>query len=281
LYWVKRFLCFHGLKPPHEIGPEGIKEYLSYLAMEKQVSPSTQNQAMNAIVFLYKQVLEVESGNFSGFANAKVPLRKPTVLNNDEIRRIFAQLKGQYFVMAGLMYGSGLRLMECLNLKVKDIDFEKGTITVRFGKGGKDRATVLSESLTVPLREQLDRAKGLFNADKEHDASMEWFDYHIFPSNALHIDNGTRKIKRGHISRINLYREIKRASVEAGIEKTVSPHTFRHSFATHLLESGCHIQTIQELLGHADEATTMIYMHPMNMPGIHPRSPLDNLNDIE
>ena len=277
LSWISRFFWFNGCKKPEEVEPDDIRRYLSYLALEKGVAPSTQNQAMNAIVFLFHKVMKVEVGSFSGFANAKVPIRKPKALNHADIKRLFSELKGQYFVMAGIMYGSGLRLMECLRLTVADIDFEQGTVMVRSGKGRKDRVTILAKGIVKQLREQIADARRWYEEDKKYDSSVKWADYYIFPSDHLSVDSRTRKVKRVHVSRNNLNREIKAAAERAAIERTVSPHILRHSFASHLVEAGCHIQTIQELMGHADSSTTMIYTHPVNRPGEKVSSPIDSL----
>jgi integron integrase len=284
--WIKRFLSFHGLKDPAELDARHIRKYLDFLAGERNVSASTQNQALNAIVFLYTQVMKKDPGDFNDFARAKKPVRVPTVMTKGEVGRLLDRLDGAYFVMAGLLWGSGLRLMECVRLRIQDVDFETRQITIRDGKGAKDRVTMLPERFTGPLRQQIEYARKLYNADKAlktagvyvwpaiqrkyPNAAKEWIWQYIFPSARLSVDPRSRTVRRHHLAPEVLQRRIKEAALKAGITKRVSCHTLRHSFATELLKSGSDIRTVQELLGHSDVATTMIYTHVLNKPGIAP-----------
>ena len=290
--WIGRFLSFHGLKDPADLDAGHIRKYLDFLAGERGVSASTQNQALNAIVFLYTQVMKKEPGDFNDFARAKKPVRVPTVLTKNEVDRLLDRLDGVYFLMAGLLWGSGLRVMECVRLRVQDVDFETGQITVRDGKGAKDRVTMLPERFAGPLRQQIEYARKLFNADKSQktagvyvwtgierkypNAAKEWIWQYIFPSERLSVDPRSHAVRRHHLVPEVLQRRIKEAAFKAEITKRVSCHTLRHSFATALLQSGSDIRTVQELLGHSDVATTMIYTHVLNKPGIVPaKSPAD------
>lgn len=291
VHWVQRFLSFHDLKLPEKLGASAIKSYLNYLAEARKVSASTQNQALNAIVFLYGQVLNVDAGTFDDFVRAKRPKRIPEVLTHNEVRKLLDGLRGMYYLMAGLMYGSGLRLMECVRLRVKDCDFERLQIMVRDGKGQKDRITTLAERFVPPLQEQLVYAKDLYERDLEKgtagvyiwpgldrkypSASKEWIWQYIFPSARLSVDPRSRAVRRHHVNENSIQRAVKKAALQAGLTKKVSCHTLRHSFATHLLEGGYDIRTVQELLGHADVSTTMIYTHVLNRPGLVVKSPAD------
>jgi integron integrase len=292
LFWIKRFLTFHGLKAPLAMGPSDIKKYLSFLAQERNVSASTQNQALNAIVFLYTQTLRRNPGDFKDFTQAKKPVLVPTVLTKDEVNRLLDKLEGVHQLMAGLLWGSGLRLSECLQLRIMDIDFETCQINVRNGKGSKDRITMLPKRFVEPLKEQIEKSKKLFDTDRTHknsgvfiwpalerkfpNAGKEWSWQFVFPSERLSIDPRSRLVRRYHLYPDVLQRHVKQASLEAGIVKRVSCHTLRHSFATQLLKSGADIRTVQELLGHSDVSTTMIYTHVLNSPGICARSPADS-----
>ena len=289
--WIRRFLTFHDKKSIDEIGEQEIKEYLDYLAQIRKVAASTQNQALNAIIFLYNKVMNVDPGEFDDFIRAKRPRHLPEVLTRAEVDRLFNQLKGVNFLMAGLLYGAGLRLMECLRLRVKDIDFETHRIIVRDGKGQKDRVTILPEKYEPQLKKQLEYAKTLHKRDlasgtvgvslwtaferKSPQASKEWIWQYVFPSANLSMDPRTNKIKRHHLHPSNLQKAVKIAARKAELSKRVSCHTLRHSFATHLLEEGYDIRTVQELLGHADVSTTMIYTHVLNRPGLSVTSPAD------
>ena len=289
--WVGRFLSFHGLKEPNEIGPEEIKDYLDYLAQIRNVSASTQNQALNAIFFLYGQVLKADPGSFEDFVRAKRPKRLPEVLTRSEVQRLLECMKDTSLLMAGLLYGSGLRLMECVRLRVKDIDFERQQILVRDGKGQKDRVTILPERFALSLKDHLKKVKKVFKQDLEAgskgvfiwpalerkypNACREWMWQYVFPASKLSIDTESRKVRRHHIHESSLQKAVKAATIKAELTKRVSCQTLRHSFATHLLEGGYDIRTVQELMGHADVSTTMIYTHVLNKPGLAVKSPAD------
>jgi len=284
--WARRFLSFCNSQDTAQLGPQDIKKYLEFLAQERNVSAGTQNQALNALVFLFTQVMKKEPGDFSDFARARKPVRVPTVLTKNEMNMLLGRLDGECLVMAGLLWGSGLRVMECMQLRIKDIDFETGQITIRNGKGAKDRVTMLPERFAGPLREQIERTKKIYEEDRAHDtegvymwpglerkyptAGKEWIWQYVFPAQRLSVDPRSRAVRRHHVDPDVLQRRIKQASQEAGITKQVSCHTLRHSFATALLQSGSDIRTVQELLGHSDVATTMIYTHVLNKPGMVP-----------
>jgi integron integrase len=288
---VKRFILFHHKRHPQEMGAQEIREYLSHLATAGQVSASTQNQALSALLFLYREVLCQELPFVEGIERAKRPQRVPTVLTVQEVRRMFSHMVGVHHLMASLLYGSGLRVMECVRLRVKDIDFGYQQITVRDGKGEKDRRTMLPHSLVEPLKQQLERARLLHKEDLRHgygnvhlpyalerkypNAAKEWGWQWVFPANKLSGDLRSGQTRRHHISEDILQLAVKKAIKESGITKRASCHTLRHSFATHLLEAGYDIRTIQELLGHSDVRTTMIYTHVLNRGGKGVRSPLD------
>lgn len=289
--WVRRFLSFHQMKLPEKLGSQEIKKYLDYLAQVRKVSASTQNQALNAIVFMFGQVLNVDPGELGAFTRAKRPKRIPVVLTHSEVQKLLGELSGAHYLMAGLLYGAGLRLMECLRLRVQDIDFKKYRITVRSGKGKSDRITMLPQKYKKLLRKQLAYAESLYKLDlaeenagvyilpslerKHPKASREWIWQYVFPSSQLSVDPRSRQIRRHHIHENTLQRAVKKAAQKAGLNKRVSCHTLRHSFATHLLEGGYDIRTVQELLGHSDVSTTMIYTHVLNKPGLAVKSPAD------
>lgn len=292
LDWVRRFIAFHGYRDPRQLdGAADVKAYLNYLAMEREVAASTQNQALNALVFLYRETLKQPFDELDGIAHAKRPQRMPVVLTREEVNAVLARLEGVHSLMAGLLYGSGLRLMECVRLRVKDVDFAQRQIMVRDGKGQKDRVTMLPERYLPPLQEQLARVKVLHDQDlalghgavylwpglerKYPSASREWRWQYVFPAKTLSVDPRSGKVRRHHINEQLLHRAVKQAVEQAGITKLVSCHTFRHSFATHLLQAGSDIRTIQELLGHSNVATTMIYTHVLNRPGLAVKSPAD------
>lgn len=274
------------------MGTVEVRAFLSYLAQHEHVSASTQNQALNALVFLYKHVLQKELGAIDA-VRARRPKRLPVVLTQNEVAAILTFLSGPKAIMATLLYGSGLRLMECLRLRVKDIDIQMRQITVRDGKGFKDRMTVLPDSVIPALRNHLGRMKALHQVflkrghgevelpyaleRKYPNAKHEWRWQYVFPAKNVSTDprSGTRR--RHHVHESTLQRAVKEAVRLAGINKHAGCHTFRHSFATHLLESGSDIRTVQELLGHKDVKTTMVYTHVMNRPGIHVKSPADSL----
>jgi integron integrase len=292
VYYIREFILYHNKRHPKEMGVEEIRAYLSYLAVDKNVAASTQNVARNALLFLYKKVLEIDLPFIDKIETAKRPERVPVVLTRKEIQAILANLDGVYHLMASLLYGSGLRLTECLNLRVKDLDFNYRQITVRDGKGQKDPVTMLPSSTIEPLKIQLEKAKVLHHLDlnegygtvylpyalerKYKNANREWAWQFVFPANNRSKDPRSGIVRRHHIYPDSLQRAVKSAIRQAGITKRASCHTFRHSFATHLLEDGYDIRTVQELLGHKDVRTTMIYTHVLNRGGRGVRSPLDS-----
>lgn len=273
------------------MGAAEIETYLTYLAVEREVAPSTQNQALAALQFLYQYVLQKPLDEEILPAPAKRKKHLPVVLSKQESRAVIERLSGTHKLITQLLYGSGLRITECLRLRVKDLDFQRGEIIVRSGKGGKDRVTVLPDCLKPILKRQLKRAKLLHQDDlsegggsvylprglarKYPSAEREWIWQYVFPALNLSADPRTGEIRRHHLGASSLRRDIKSAARDAGITKHVTPHTFRHSFATHLLEDGYDIRTVQELLGHSDVSTTMIYTHVLNKGGRGVRSPLD------
>jgi integron integrase len=291
IQWVKRFFNFHKCTLTDEVCGDSVRRYLEYLAEEMNVAASTQNQALNALVFLYEQVLKREVGTIGDFTRAKRPKRLPVVLTRDEVARLLGNLKGTHALMAGLLYGSGLRLMECVRLRIKDVDLGQNQIVVREGKGQKDRITMLPTRYLVPLREQIDFVRKLHAKDlndgygevyvrpslakKYPNAGRELIWQYVFPADRLSVDPRTRKVRRHHIHETVLQRAIKTATIKSDVTKRVSCHTLRHSFATHLIENGYDIRTVQELLGHADVSTTMIYTHVLNKPGLAVKSPVD------
>jgi integron integrase len=270
-----------------------INAFLSRLAVDGKVSSSTQNQALAALLFLYRQVLGVPVGELGQVIRAKKPIRLPVVMSRDEVRAVLAKLEGEKRLAAKLMYGTGLRLMECLMLRVQDIDFERSEILVRNGKGAKDRVTMLPETLKEPLKEQLARVKGIHEKDlsegwgavpmpdaldrKYPNGATEWPWQYIFPQERRWTNAQTGRQGRHHMDESLMQRAVHTAVLKAGISKRVSCHTFRHSFATHLVESGYDIRTVQELLGHSDVKTTMIYTHVLNRGPSGVRSPVDGL----
>ena len=278
------------------MGEEQIAEFLTYLAVEKHVAASTQNQALSALVFLYQQVLDRKLDFIDKVERVKRPPTVPVVLTRAEARAVLAQLKGNYRLMVHLLYGSGLRLLECLRLRVKDIDFGYRQIMVRESKGMRERVTLLPERLVRPLQAHLARIKEVHRQDlvrgggavflptalhrKYPNAAREWIWQYAFPADKLSLDPRGGEKRRHHVAEKNLQNAVKHAIRAAGIPKAASCHTFRHSFATHLLESGYDIRTVQELLGHKDVATTMIYTHVCNRPGLSIRSPLDQAESL-
>jgi len=289
--WIKRFILFHNKRHPREMGAPEIEAFLTHLAVERRVAASTQNQALSAILFLYREVLGIDLDLPLRAIRAKRPRRLPTVLTHEEALRVIAALSGAHQLMAKLLYGSGLRLMECVRLRVKDLDFDQHLIVVRDGKGAKDRITVLPESLIDPLQEHLQRVRLIHQQDlaagygevylpyalarKYPNAPREWIWQYVFPSDRISTDPRTGLTRRHHIDPSTLQKAVRKAVKLAGIDKHVTCHTFRHSFATHLLEAGYDIRTVQELLGHKDVKTTMIYTHVLNRGGLAVRSPLD------
>ncbi|MCF6238023.1 MAG: integron integrase [Candidatus Marinimicrobia bacterium] len=291
LGWVKRFCAFYPNCDPETLGKAEVSKFLSALAEKDKVAASTQNQAMNALVFLYKQVIGVELGEFDDLVRAKKSIRLPVVLSTAEVKRLLDQMAGIHLLMAGLLYGAGLRLMECMRLRVKDIDFDQGQIMVRDGKGRKDRVTVLPERHHDDLRRQIERVHSLHQSDLDQGFGRVYMPYalgrkyphaatelgwqYLFPAAQRSVEPGTSNIRRHHLHESSLQKAVKQAAQRAGMVKSVTPHTLRHSFATHLLGNGYDIRTLQELLGHNSIETTMIYTHVLNKPGLAVKSPLD------
>lgn len=292
LDWVRRYLAFHGYADPLELKAEvAIRDYLQYLAEQRYVAASTQNQALNALIFLYRQALHVAVGEMEPFARAKRPRRLPEVMTRAEVQRLLEQLKGTPRLMALLLYGAGLRLAECQQLRVKDVDLERRQILVRDGKGQKDRVTVLPERAAGLLREHLQDVQKQHEEDlkarqgevymwpalsrKYPNAAKEWGWQFVFPAKSFSVDPRSAVVRRHHVHESVMQRAIKQAARQAGITRPVGCHTLRHSFATHLLEAGQDIRTVQELLGHKDVSTTQIYTHVLNRPGLSVKSPLD------
>ncbi len=299
LGWIRRFILFHGKRHPSSLGTEEVRAFLTELAVNGKVAAPTQNQALSALLFLYQQVLEQEIGWLDDVPRAQRPSKMPVVCTPEEVRSLLAAMKGGTpRLMAKLLYGSGLRLMECVRLRVKDIDLAKCHIVVRDGKGAKDRITMLPVQLSEPLRRHLikvkmqhedDLAEGFGDvylpfalARKYPRASREWAWQYVFPSSKRSLDprnRGTEAVptleRRHHISELVVQRAVKEAVRAAKLTKPASCHTLRHSFATHLIENGYDIRTIQELLGHKDVSTTMIYLHVLNRSGMGVKSPLD------
>jgi integron integrase len=291
LQWIRRFILFHDKRHPRDMGAAEVEAFLTHLAVEGRVAAATQNQALSALLFLYREVLGINLPWLDGVVRAKLPQRLPVVLTRREVSGLLDRMNGLHGMMARLLYGTGMRLMECVRLRVKDVDFEQGEIVVRDGKGAKDRVTMLPQSLIGPLQEHLrwrrqlfedDKAKGraavyLPNAlDKKYpNAETDWAWQYVFPAAGFSIDPRSGDERRHHVDEKALQRAVKKAVQASGIAKLATPHTFRHSFATHLLQSGYDIRTVQELLGHADVATTMIYTHVLNKGGRGVTSPLD------
>jgi len=288
--WIKRFISFHKRHPKH-MGAREIEQFLSHLATELNVASSTQNQAFNAILFLYRNVLKIELNERIDALRAKKPRKIPTVLTKAETMEVINMMTGTHKLMLGLLYGGGLRLMECVRLRIKDVDFEKNEMIIRDAKGMQDRITVLPEKVKLPLKNHLKRVKQIHENDlakgngrvylpfalerKYPQANRQWGWQYVFPSKSLSKDPRSGEIRRHHIHESSLNRAIKDVVRLTGINKSVSSHTFRHSFATHLLEGGYDIRTVQELLGHKDVSTTMIYTHVLNRGGKGVISPLD------
>jgi integron integrase len=291
LGWIRRFVLAHGRRHPRELGAPEVEGFLSGLAVQGKVSASTQNQALSALLFLYRQVLGIELPWLDGVVRAKRPQRLPTVLSREEVTRVLACMEGRTWLLASLLYGTGMRLMEALRLRVKDVDFDRMEITVRDGKGGKDRHTMLPRALLEPLRRETERAATLHAADLAVGFGAVWLPHalarkypnaprepgwqYVFPAARRSRDPRDGVERRHHFDDGLLSRALKRACRDAGVAKPVSAHTLRHSFATHLLEAGQDIRTVQELLGHKDVATTQIYTHVLNRGGLGVVSPLD------
>ncbi|MBN2256083.1 MAG: integron integrase [Deltaproteobacteria bacterium] len=291
--WVKRYIYFHDVRHPAEMAEPEVNAFLTHLAVKEKVSASTQNQALSALLFLYRHVIGREIGDLGEVIRARRPLRIPVVLTKDEIRKILAQIKGDKWLMACIMYGSGLRLMECLRLRIQDVDLQSSTLTVRDGKGSKDRVTMLPSSIKKPLLEHIKKIKKIHENDVENgygevfmpyalarkypNASREWRWQWVFPQEKLWRNEITGERGRHHVHESIIQRTVKDAVAKVGLTKRATCHTFRHSFATHLLEDGYDIRTVQELLGHKDIKTTMIYTHVLNKGPAGVRSPADML----
>lgn len=289
--WAKRFILFHNKRHPQEMGEREVNAFLTNLAVERNVAASTQNQALAALLFLYEHVLGRPLNRMEGVVRANRPKRLPVVLTKDEVRRVLTQLDGTYRLMGQILYGSGLRLIECLRLRVKDLDFDRNEITVREGKGNKDRRTILPTAVKPGLTAHLERVRELHRKDlaaglgrvylphalerKLPHAASEFVWQYVFPSIKISIDPRSSHKRRHHAHEAAVSRAITTAVRASGIAKRATSHSFRHSFATHLLEDGYDIRTVQELLGHEDVSTTMIYTHVLNRGGQGVRSPLD------
>lgn len=293
IHWIKRFIFFHHVRHPKDMAEPEINAYLTHLAVKEHVSSSTQNQALCAIIFLYKYVLNRKIGDIGEVIRAKQSRYIPVVMTKDEVKAVVSHLYCDKKLMVSLMYGAGLRLMECLRLRVQDIDFSRNEITVRDGKGAKDRITMLPESLKEPLRQHLVKTKSVHESDikdgwgyvlmpyaldrKYPNAPRDWRWQWVFPQEKRWKNTKTGEQGRHHVHETLLQKAVKEAVIKAGIPKHIGCHTFRHSFATHLLENGYDIRTIQELLGHKDVSTTMIYTHVLSKGGHGVKSPFDGL----
>ena len=293
LGWVKRYILFHEKRHPRDMGADEVTRFLTHLAVQGNVAASTQNQALNAILFLYREVLKIELPWLDGIHRAKKPARLPVVLSRDEVRKLLAQLDGTQWLIAALLYGAGLRLLEALRLRVKDIDFHYKQLIIRDAKGQKDRVTTLPEKLIEPLHTQLVRVRELHRQDMEDgygrvylphalakkypNANREWAWQYVFPSANRSRDPRSREVRRHHVHESAIQKTVRNSVRKARLAKPASAHTLRHSFATHLLEDGYDIRTVQELLGHQDVSTTMIYTHVLQKGGRAARSPLDRM----
>ena len=293
--WIRRYVLFHDKRHPTEMGAPEITRFLSWLAVERNVAASTQNQALSALLFLYREVLDIDVPWLDGIVHAKRPQRLPVVLTRDEVRAVLRRLQGAPRLMAYLLYGAGLRLLECCRLRVQDIDFASNQIVIRGGKGDKDRVTMLPAAVKSDLDRHLrsmreqhgrDLASGAgwvelptALARKYPNAGRTWVWQWVFPATRLYVDRLTGQRRRHHLHESVLQRSVKHAVWQAGLTKRAGPHTLRHSFATHLLEEGRDIRTVQELLGHRDVRTTMIYTHVLNLGPAAVRSPVDRMFD--
>jgi integron integrase len=293
VHWVGAFVRFHEMRHPSEMGGPEVEAFLSWLASERHVAVSTHKQALSALLFLYQKVLGLELAWMNEIGRPKSRVRLPVVLTHEEVARLFTKLDGEQRLFMQLLYGTGMRIMEGLRLRVKDVDFEHRAIVVREGKGAKDRVVMLPASLLPKMREQLTRARGLWAGDRKVGrggvympdaldrkyprAATSWSWFWVFPQAQLSVDPRTGSEQRHHLVDQSMQRAFKRGLQGARIQKPATPHTLRHSFATHLLQSGYDIRTVQELLGHADVSTTMIYTHVLKLGGGAVRSPLDAL----
>lgn len=291
--WIRRFILFHDKRHPKEMGADEIGAFLTHLAVDKRVSASTQNQALSALLFLYREVLGRQPGELKDVVRARRPKKLPVVLSKDEVNSVLDRLTGAHRLMATLLYGSGLRLKECVRLRVKDIDLPRQEITIRDAKGNRDRVTTLPNSIKEDLTTHLSEVRKLHRRDlsqgyglvqlptaldrKYPQAATDWGWQFIFPADRLSVDPRTGAMRRHHVNGRGLQRAVRQAVRQAEITKPASCHSFRHSFATHLLESGYDIRTVQELLGHKNVKTTMIYTHVLNRGGRGVHSPADDL----
>jgi len=291
LHWIRRFIVFNEKRHPREMGPDEIQRFLSDLATRGRVSASTQNQALSALLFLYKKVLQMDLPWLDDIVRAKRPVRVPIVLTRSEVSKVLSAMHGKHWLMASILYGSGLRQIECLRLRVQDVDIEYLQLTVRDGKGGKDRRTMLAEKLVPHIEQQLQHVRGVFERDASKDlpgvslpfaiarkyrnAAREWKWQYLFPSSQYAFIQSNQGQRRHHAHSSALSRAVKAAVRETGINKRATCHTFRHSSATHLLEGGYDIRTVQELLGHTSVNTTMIYTHVIKRGGKAVLSPFD------
>jgi integron integrase len=293
VYWCRAFIRFHGMRHPSEMGGPEVEAFLTWLASQREVAASTHKQALSAVLFLYAKVLQVQLPWMSELGRPRVQRRLPVVLSRDEVAALFRLLEGEHRLFARLLYGTGMRITEALQLRVKDVDFEHRTLVVRAGKGGKDRLLMLPQSLEPALREQLARARVLWSADqaagrggvempdalerKYPRAGAAWSWFWVFPQATHSTDPRSGVVRRHHLYDQTFQRAFKRAVLAAGIARPATPHSLRHAFATHLLQAGYDIRTVQDLLGHADVATTMIYTHVLKIGGGAVRSPLDTM----
>ncbi len=294
LGWIKRYILFHGKRHPEEMGAKEIEAFLTHLAADRDVAAATQNQAKSAILFLYREVLELELPWLDNVIQAKARRRVPVVLTEQEVQLVLSRMRGVNRLIATLLYGAGLRLMEAVRLRVKDVEFSRREIVVRSGKGDKDRVTMLPAALVVELQNHLSQVRALHQSDlargggivylphalarKYQHAEREWGWQYVFPAATLSLDPRDGMQRRHHHDERSLQRAFRQAVRDAGIVKPATPHTLRHSFATHLLQGGYDIRTVQELLGHKDVQTTMIYTHVLNKGGRGVVSPLDSLS---
>ena len=293
VHWIRRFIRHHGLRHPRDLGVLEVAEFVRHLAEDKQAAAATQSQALAAVLFLYREVLGRPLAMVGAIPKSRRPTKIPAVLTGPEVERVLGQLSGVYRLVGLLLYGSGMRLSEAVTLRVKDLDLARGEIRLRRAKGARDRVTVLPEALKEPLSRQLERAKALHAEDlqqgagrvalpgafglKSPRAATAWAWQWVFPARRLYVDQATGERRRHHVHQSAMQRAMAEAVRRAGVDKRASCHTLRHSFATHLLEAGYDIRTLQELLGHRDVSTTMVYTHVLNRSRLGVRSPLDNL----
>lgn len=291
--WTRRFILFHNKRHPNTMGQTEIEQFLTHLAVETNVAPNTQNQARSAILFLYNHVLQQPLETSLDIVLAKKPQRLPTVLSKQEISQLIPLIPEQHQLFTKLLYGSGLRIAEAVRLRIQNIDFQQNQLIVRDGKGQKDRTTLLPQTIQKSLQNHLQRVKQIHQQDlknghgavhlpyaldrKYPNAQHEWIWQYVFPTKTLTTDPRTNTLRRHHIDPSTIRKAIRQATALANIPKRITPHTFRHSFATHLLEDGTDIRTVQQLLGHADVSTTMIYLHVMQKDKLTIQSPLDNI----